>query len=781
MKRAILLFFVLALCVLGADTFSVQGVLRDPLGKTVDDGYYNLLFKLYNEEAGGSAFWEESQGSVLVTNGVFGVELGVNSPLDQIPFDEHYWIGITVNEGVEMEPRFKLTKSPSAMSVFGTDNVFPSVGNVGIGTHEPAAYLHIVDSEAGVDKLLIESETGENSVVVTEAGKVGINVETPEADLHVVATDAAENKIIIEEADGTNKFVVTAGSQVGVNVEIPEADLHIVATDPQLNKLLIENEDGSSQFVVAPDGKIGVNLDTPAQALDINGNLKMRNGGIMFDDGSTLVSADMGGSASSLSNSGNAMITADSDEDGTGNLDLISGSTTRLSIVPTGTINFYGPLLSNSPVTVSNEIKGTTFKDVDSPYWYVNPAGNSKLVGLSLGHDYDPADILDIRNGGLRIWDGNASVDYAYGQSALYVEDVLELDGNAYISGTLSSSAVYDLQNQNYFVNPAGSSSMQSISLGFSGTNYGSLDVRNDEVRIWDGSATVNYASGAGDLFVEDILECGGYLYASSMMDLDSPSYVVNPSSASKLSSVSIGHNYSPSGCLDVRGNSVRIWDGNASVDYATSVGDLYVEDQIECDGNIRTSGITGSAANFGYVTGTNSVYSTGYIYSDMFFKANNTTSQDLGFTGYYWYRGYDNWQLFMYTDNDFSFRYNGSNKAYVDCGDGSFHTWSDRSVKKNIEQVESDNLGKVMQLKPSRFHYKTQDDSEEKCIGFIAQEVADLYPELVGEKDEELTLNYSGFGVVAIAAIQELNEIVEEQERTIEMLILRIEALENK
>ena len=41
----------------------------------------------------------------------------------------------------------------------------------------------------------------------------------------------------------------------------------------------------------------------------------------------------------------------------------------------------------------------------------------------------------------------------------------------------------------------------------------GKLDVRGDEVRIWDGTATINYATGSGDLYVEDVLEVDDDIY----------------------------------------------------------------------------------------------------------------------------------------------------------------------------------------------------------------------------------------------------------------------------
>jgi len=112
MRRVIVIFILLVFCILSADTFSIQGVLRDPLGKTVEDGYYNLIFRIYEIYMGDSNNWEESQGSV-VTDGIFGVELGAITSVDDVAFDTNYQVGVVVNESAEMEPHFNLMKQYS--------------------------------------------------------------------------------------------------------------------------------------------------------------------------------------------------------------------------------------------------------------------------------------------------------------------------------------------------------------------------------------------------------------------------------------------------------------------------------------------------------------------------------------------------------------------------------------------------------------------------------------------------------------------------------------------
>ena len=85
-------------------------------------------------------------------------------------------------------------------------------------------------------------------------------------------------------------------------------------------------------------------------------------------------------------------------------------------------------------------------------------------------------------------------------------------------------------------------------------------------------------------------------------------------------------------------------------------------------------------------------------------------------------------------------------------------------ALKKSITEIESI-LEKVKSLKAYHYLYKSQDDSGPKTLGFMAQDVLPLFPELVGQaEDGYFALNYSGFGVVAIKAIQEQQEIIETQ-----------------
>jgi len=123
------------------------------------------------------------------------------------------------------------------------------------------------------------------------------------------------------------------------------------------------------------------------------------------------------------------------------------------------------------------------------------------------------------------------------------------------------------------------------------------------------------------------------------------------------------------------------------------------------------------------------------------------------------------------------SFAYNsGSNGNGAITGAGAsqaqFSSSSDIRLKENIVNLPSQ-LANIMALRPVEFDYILEKAHQ---IGFIAQEVKEIYPDLIGEtKDGYLTL--SGLDKNAsrlIKAIQELKAIVDAQ-------AVRIAALESK
>ena len=139
---------------------------------------------------------------------------------------------------------------------------------------------------------------------------------------------------------------------------------------------------------------------------------------------------------------------------------------------------------------------------------------------------------------------------------------------------------------------------------------------------------------------------------------------------------------------------------------------------------------------------------------------------------------GNGNWSISSGSDLDINL--NGSRRAWLLASGGGWSTSSDRNLKKDVEPLH-DGLGKVMQLRPTRYHFKSQEDDEPLQPGFIAQEVEEVMPELVSQKDGVRGINYQGLIPVTVAAVQEqqkkMNSLADENTA----LKQRLEALEKK
>ncbi|HLF63359.1 MAG TPA: tail fiber domain-containing protein [Saprospiraceae bacterium] len=141
---------------------------------------------------------------------------------------------------------------------------------------------------------------------------------------------------------------------------------------------------------------------------------------------------------------------------------------------------------------------------------------------------------------------------------------------------------------------------------------------------------------------------------------------------------------------------------------------------------------------------------------------------------------GHD-WELHNVTHLDLYF--NGSFRGSFSAPTGDYTSISDKRLKTNIQPMRT-SLEKIRQLKPSSFQFKNQEDTQE-YHGFIAQDVMKVFPSLVVHNinpDRNLdvyTLNYSGFGVIAIKGIQEQQQIIDEQKEKIAALETRLNILE--
>jgi len=132
--------------------------------------------------------------------------------------------------------------------------------------------------------------------------------------------------------------------------------------------------------------------------------------------------------------------------------------------------------------------------------------------------------------------------------------------------------------------------------------------------------------------------------------------------------------------------------------------------------------------------------------------------------------------RFFFYTNED---GYDEGLVSYID-DNGSYHVASDRRLKKDIHPLHL-SMEKILQLQPSQYHFKAQPEAPHQQIGLIAQDVAKILPSLVNTDDKGYHyINYDQVNVVAIAAVQQMDQQIERNQTEIEALEESINTLKS-
>ena len=99
----------------------------------------------------------------------------------------------------------------------------------------------------------------------------------------------------------------------------------------------------------------------------------------------------------------------------------------------------------------------------------------------------------------------------------------------------------------------------------------------------------------------------------------------------------------------------------------------------------------------------------------------------------------------------------------------GSLYHASDETLKTFTSDVDI-NLDNLATIKKGMFYWNSDPDKISH-LGVTAQSVEALYPEIVSSNEGHLSVDYAKLSVVALAAIDKLNERIKELEKQIEDL----------
>lgn len=117
---------------------------------------------------------------------------------------------------------------------------------------------------------------------------------------------------------------------------------------------------------------------------------------------------------------------------------------------------------------------------------------------------------------------------------------------------------------------------------------------------------------------------------------------------------------------------------------------------------------------------------------------------------------------------------------AKVYMNNGRLYSESDKTLKTHIDHVNGD-PELIKQIPKVYYHWK-DDETKETQMGTYAQDLEKVYPELVATGEDGIkAVAYDKLGVVALAGIDKLYEIVQQLQAKNEELEKRIKELENK
>ena len=153
----------------------------------------------------------------------------------------------------------------------------------------------------------------------------------------------------------------------------------------------------------------------------------------------------------------------------------------------------------------------------------------------------------------------------------------------------------------------------------------------------------------------------------------------------------------------------------------------------------------------------------------------------------------FNNWEFRMnrpvgWIGSNLNLMYNGQAKGWFSWGTADYSVYSDRRLKKNIQNIPLI-INKIMALQPVEYEMNYNNKKNCKTIGFIAQDVKKVFPELVTITTDTTRgyqgitdlhcISYSGFNVLAIKAIQEQQVIIKQMQNQNKELARRIAAVE--
>ncbi|HBF38573.1 MAG TPA: hypothetical protein DDW50_14800 [Firmicutes bacterium] len=375
-------------------------------------------------------------------------------------------------------------------------------GNIGVGTDEPKAKVHII--QTGSTNILEIDDEGndETPLVITSDGSVGIGTAEPSARLHLSYSGSGDILRVDDTSDDTTPLIIDDTGNIGIGYDIPQTKLAVnggVAIGSN------DKDPGSGNLYVAGNIEVAgtVVLSTSSKGIELDGPLTSNDTEVVIKD-NVIIMKD----SSQASSDGNLTVAGDTT---LGTYNAVYENQSVLTI--NGRIESGGDAISGDQ---QYELEINQIFTVDRKKLLAKVTGDLTVTGnVTLGDSQSDAIYL---NGLLSSTVGELTID-----------DDLKVNGSVilgdqqsdaiYLNGTISSSVGDVIINDSLIIN-------ESVTLGNS---------QSDAIYL---NGTVS--SGVGNIIIDDSLVVNDSVTLGSSL---SDSIYLNGTISSTLGDVTINDN----------------------------------------------------------------------------------------------------------------------------------------------------------------------------------------------------------------------------------------------
>jgi len=693
--------------------------------------------------------------------------------------DNRVGIGTTsINSKVQIEqpqqisgafsnPFIKLSNSAQ------TDNIGTTA--IALATSTADNYGYAISAKrgtSGADSSFIithhdNSLTGTERMRIDSSGNVGIGTDNPSAGIHVkhgsITTSSDYSSFL---SNATAKIVANHSSEYGISIGYANASTDTIGIQSG-------NTGASRPLSLQPfGGNVGIGTSSPTRTLEVNSGtasdiakIGNNSGAFTFGYSASLASIDLAASNAFRIRQG-AVIPFYINTDSNVGIGTTSPNY-RLNLSNSSTLTpVYQQFTNGTTGTTAND---GTVMGIDSDGDFI--INNLEAKDIKLYTSDTPRMVIDssgnvkINNGSLELGSEGISSGYVYSQESLYFNvDSNNTPENSVIvfgTGRTGNTGGSELMR----IESDGKIAIDGYSNGAYIKSVGSIrfDIDSDNNQT-DRAFVVGHNNAASDLFI--IKESGNVgIGTSPTAKLTVNGNINFPYSTTGTSTIGIqqsptnpysttarellikGANAEPTGASGQaqQGGNVRISAGLARVNTGLGIraGDVIIEGGLHHDG----VGVTDGAGRIIFNTaGTERmrITSGGDFYIGTGASVASSTQGGASFV----VDTNDRRTLLLSTQttsaNSLVIFYNTNGVVGTISTSGSstaYNTTSDYRLKENVVPMEGA-LDRVDALKPSRFNFIA--DADKTVDGFLAHEVADVVPEAIsGEKDAVETQEY--------------------------------------